>query len=268
MAGSGECCRAVSLVAKVLACRLQITGKKRIIIRIAGLVTWRRILDQEEIFHFICQELPHQHLDTIIESVEVALHESGKHLQSAYQEVPLVGPGPQSHHFMVQEALLRLAKNAGLSVSSQPTKPAGGHYALINSGTLKITTSIIAVDRPFPVRKAGFRQLLRQENAWLQALPQDLFNPPAQPLGPSESSLHALLLPCVDKWSSSGHGRLLGCIIAIPFSNSSAYHLWADVNDLRRHYDADGSEIEDIAYPTLRDRMRGAETEDGEKEVR
>jgi len=82
-------------------------------------------VNQEEICRFICQELPRHRLQSLLESIEAAFSKSDKYLKDNYQHVALVGPGPQSHHFMVQEALLRLPADGGFEVINRTTRPAG-----------------------------------------------------------------------------------------------------------------------------------------------
>ncbi|MCG6658519.1 hypothetical protein HOP52_12225 [Halomonas campisalis] len=224
-------------------------------------------MNQEEISRFICQELPRNHLQRVLESIEVAFNESDRHLKATYQEVPLAGPGPQSHHYMVQEALLGLPEDEGFEVSNQSTRPAGGHYALIRAGSLQVTTSIITMGRTPPIRDAGFRRLLALINKRLERQHPDLFSSSASPLGPSQDSLHALLLPYVAKWSETDHSSPVGMAVAVPYSDPrTGFHLFMDVNQLWQHYDEQGDGLEDIAYPTLRDRMRHAESRDQSEE--
>lgn len=223
-------------------------------------------MNQEEISRFICQELPRHHLQSMLESIEAAFNKSDRHLKATYQNVPLAGPGPQSHHYMVQEALLGLPGGEGFEVINRTTRPAGGHYALIRAGSLQITTSIVTVDRVPPVREAKFRRDLRVENERLQQQHPDFFAPFVPPFGPNEDSLHALLLPHSAKWTEGDHSSPLGYVIAVPYSDHrSRYHLWAEVGQLWQYYDEEG-ELPDVAYPTLRDRMRHAESEDQSEE--
>ncbi|WP_431025634.1 hypothetical protein [Halomonas sp. H5] len=219
-------------------------------------------MNQEDISRFICRELPRHHLQSMLESIEAAFNQSDRHLKETYQHVPLAGPGPQSHHFMVQEALLALPGDESFEVINRATRPAGGHFALIRAGALQITTSVVTIDRAPPVRDAKFRRDLRMENARLQQQHPDLFQPFVPPFGPNEDALHALLLPHTAKWSESDHGSPLGCVIAVPYSDHRArFHLWAEVDQLWQYYDEE-DDLPDIAYPTLRDRMRDAESED------
>lgn len=217
-------------------------------------------MNQEEISRFICQELPRHHLQRVLESIEVGFSKSDRHLKATYQNVPLVGPGPQSHHYMVQEALLGLPEAESFKVGNQATMPAGGHYALIRAGSLQITTSVIAMGRTPPIRDAGFRRSLALINKRLERQHPDLFSPSVSSLGPSHDSLHALLLPYVAKWSENNHSSPIGMSVAVPYSDPRAgFHLFMDVNQLWQHYDELSDGLEDIAYPTLRDRMRRAE---------
>jgi len=224
-------------------------------------------VNQEEISRFICQELPRHHLQRVLESVEAAFNKSDRHLKATYQKVPLAGPGPQSHHYMVQEALLGLPEDEGIDVINQATRPAGGHYALIRAGSLQITTSVITIGRVPPVRDAGFRRLLALINKRLERQHPDLFSPSASLLGPSQDSLHALLLPYVAKWTESDHSSPVGIAVAVPYSDPKAgFHLFMDVSQLWQYYDELGDGLEDIAYPALRDGLRRAESEDQSEE--
>ncbi|WP_413662505.1 hypothetical protein ACG1BZ_14905 [Microbulbifer sp. CNSA002] len=217
-------------------------------------------MDTEELCSFLCQELPRTHLDRLLGAVESAFHISNQHLTERFDKVPRSGPGPQSHHYHLQEALLNIPPGEGFSVTNQATRPAGGHYALVNAGALKLTASVITMDRAPAVRDARFRRDLRQLNERLQQQHPDLFNSPVPPFGPQEDSLHALLLPYTAKWSEADHSKPLACIIAIPHSdNSRHYHLRKDVSELWKYYE-EGGGVTDIAYPKLRDKMRAAET--------
>ncbi|MCH4811339.1 hypothetical protein [Vreelandella neptunia] len=221
-------------------------------------------LNKEELCRFICQELPSYRLQQMLESIEAAFQKSESHLKETYRHVPLAGPGPQSHHFTVQEALLSLPKDENFEVSNQVTKPAGGHYALVCAGSMQITTSVITMGRTPPIRDARFRRLLGLINKRLEKQHPDLFKASASPLGPSQEALHALLLPHTTKWTdSSDHSSPIGVAIAVPYSDPRAgFHLFIDVGQLWQYYSEAGDEVEDIAYPTLRDRMRRAENRD------
>lgn len=220
-------------------------------------------LNKEELCRFICQELPSHRLQQMLESIEAAFQKSDSHLKETYKHVPLAGPGPQSHHFTVQEALLGLPKDEKFEASNQATKPAGGYYALIRAGTMQITTSVITVGRTPPIRDAKFRRDLSRENERLEKQHPDLFKASASPLGPSQEALHALLLPHTTKWSESDHSSPICVTLAVPYSDPSAgFHLYMDVGQLWQYYNEVGDEIVDIAYPTLRDRMRRAENRD------
>lgn len=220
-------------------------------------------LNKEELCRFICQELPSHRLQQMLEGIEVAFQKSDSHLKETYKHVPLAGPGPQSHHFTVQEALLSLPKDENFEVSNQVTKPAGGHYALVRAGIMQITTSVITMGRTPPIRDARFRRLLGLINKRLERQQPDLFGISASPLGPSQDALHALLLPHTTKWSESDHSSPIGVTIAVPYSDPQAgFHLFIDVGQLWQYYSEAGDEVEDIAYPTLRDRMRRAENRD------
>lgn len=219
-------------------------------------------MNQEEICRFICQELPRHRLQSLLESIDAAFNKSDKHLKETYRHVPLVGPGPQSHHFMVQEALLSLPEGDGFQVINRATKPAGGHFALISAGAIKITASVVTADRVPPVREAKFRRELRQENARLQQQHPDLFEAFVPPFGPQDDAIHALLLPYATKWSDTDHSAPLSCIIAVPYSDDlNSYHLWVDVGQLWQYYGEEEGGLADIAYPKLRDRMRNAEAQ-------
>lgn len=219
-------------------------------------------MNQDDICRFICQELPRHQLQSLLESIEAAFNESDRHLRATYRHVTLAGPGPQSHHFSVQEALLRLPKGEGFEVCNQTTQPAGGHYALVRAGNLQLTTSVITMGRMPEVRDARFRLELRKMNERLEKQLPDLFDDSAAPLGPSQDSLHALLLPYTEKWTESDHSRPVGIAVAVPFSEPSAgFHMKVDVDQLWRYYDEPDDGLGDIAYPTLRDRMRDAENE-------
>lgn len=226
-------------------------------------------MNKEDICRFICQELPKHHLQNMLEGVEAAFNKSASDLKANYQRVPLAGPGPQSHHFMVQEALLSLTDDANFEVRNCSTRPAGGHYALIQAGVLQITTSVVAIDRKPPIRDAGFRLGLSLKNAKLEEQHPDLFEAPVEAFGPQENALHVLFLPYTAKWiSGNDHSFPLGYIVAVPYSNDlTRFHLRVDVNELWQHYDEDEADgLRDIAYPTLRDRMRGAESDDQTEE--
>ncbi|MFG6668190.1 hypothetical protein ACGK9R_13940 [Halomonas sp. HNIBRBA4712] len=221
-------------------------------------------LNKEELCRYICQELPRHRLQQMLESIEAAFLKSDSHLRETYKHVPLAGPGPQSHHFTVQEALLSLAKDESFEVSNQITRPAGGHYALVRAGGMQITTSVITMGRTPPIRDARFRRLLGLINKRLEKQHPDLFKAPASPLGPSQEALHALLLPHTTKWTDSNdQSSPIGVAIAVPYSDPRAgFHLFMDIGQLWPYYSEAGSEVEDIAYPTLRDRMRRAESLD------
>lgn len=221
-------------------------------------------MNQEQICRFICQELPKHHLQRLLEAIEAAFSRSNQHLKESYRNVPLAGPGPQSHHFMVQEALLDLTRDEGFEVVSRATRPAGGHFALVQAGAIKVTTSVVTTDRTPLVREAKFRRNLRQENERLRQQHPDLFEPRVPPFGPSEKSLHALLIPYAAKWlRHNDHSRPLSCIIAVPYSDhNSRFHLWKDVNELWQYYEVQEDGFLDIAYPKLRDSMRDAENRD------
>lgn len=220
-------------------------------------------MNQEEICRFICQELPRDRLQSLLESIEAAFSKSDKHLNDTYRHVPLVGPGPQSHHFMVQEALLDIPKDDDFEVINRSTRPAGGHFALVRAGSIQITTSVITLDRTPPIREAKFRRDLRQENERLRQQHPDLFQPFVPPFGANEDSLHALLLPYTAKWTERDHSRSLSCVIAVPYSDHpTSYHLWTDVSQLWQYYGEEEEALPDIAYPKLRDRMRDAENQD------
>lgn len=221
-------------------------------------------LNEEELCRYICQELPRHRLQQMLESIEAAFQKSDSHLKATYKHVPLAGPGPQSHHFTVQEALLSLAKDDRFDVSNQVTKPAGGHYALVRAGNMQITTSVITMGRTPPIRDARFRRLLGLINKRLEKQHPDLFKASASPLGPSQEALHALLLPHTSKWiDSNDHSSPIGVAIAVPYSDPRAgFHLFMDIGQLWQYYSEAGDEVEDIAYPTLRDRMRRAESLD------
>ncbi|MBT2787598.1 MULTISPECIES: hypothetical protein [unclassified Halomonas] len=194
----------------------------------------------------------------MLESIEAAFQKSDSHLKETYKHVPLAGPGPQSHHFTVQEALLSLPKDEKFEASNQATKPAGGYYALIRAGTMQITTSVITMGRTPPIRDAKFRRDLSRENERLEKQHPDLFSASASPLGSSQDALHALLLP-----HTSDHSSPIGVTIAVPYSDPRAgFHLYMDVGQLWQYYSEAGDEVVDIAYPTLRDRMRRAEKRD------
>lgn len=224
-------------------------------------------MNQEEISRFICQELPRHYLQKVLETIEAAFSKSDRHLKATYQQVPLAGPGPQSHHYMVQEALLRLPESESFEVRNQSTRPAGGHYALIRAGNLQITTSIITMGRTPPIRDAAFRRLLALINSRLERQHPDLFSSSASPLGPSQDSLHALLLPYVSKWSETDHSSPIGIAVAVPYSDPRRdFHLFMDVNQLWQYYDEQGDALEDIAYPKLRDSMRRVESAGPNKE--
>lgn len=219
-------------------------------------------MNQEEICRFICQELPRHRLQSLLESVGAAFNKSDKLLKETYRHVPLVGPGPQSHHFMVQEGLLALPAGEGFEVVNRKTKPIGGHFALVIVGSLRITASVLTIDRTPPVRDAKFRKDLSRENSWLQQQHPDLFEPFVPPFGPQDDSLHVLLLPYTAKWSEADHSAPLDCIIAVPYSdNLNRYHMRVSVDQLWQYYEEE-VEFEDIAYPKLRDRMRNAENQD------
>lgn len=219
-------------------------------------------MNQEEICRFICQELPRNRLQSLLETIGAAFSKSDKYLKDNYQHVSLAGPGPQSHHFMVQEALLRLPADGGFEVINRTTRPAGGHFALVSAGSLKITTSVIPKDRTQPVRDARFRRDLSQENRRLQQQHPDFFEPPVPPFGPQDESLHVLLLPYTAKWSEADHSVPLDCIIAVPYSDDlNRYHMRISADQLWQYYEEEAG-FEDIAYPKLRDRMRDAETQD------
>lgn len=220
--------------------------------------------NKEELCRYICQELPRHRLQQMLESIEAAFQKSDSHLKETYKHVPLAGPGPQSHHFTVQEALLSLPKDENFEVSNQVTKPAGGHYALVRAGSMQITTSVITMGRTPPIRDARFRRLLGLINKRLEKQHPDLFKASASPLGPSQEALHALLLPHTTKWTDSNdHSSPIGVAIAVPYSDPSAgFHLYIDIGQLWQYYSEAGDEVEDIAYPTLRDRMRRAESLD------
>lgn len=221
-------------------------------------------LNEEELCRYICQELPRHRLQQMLESIEAAFQKSDSHLKATYKHVPLAGPGPQSHHFTVQEALLSLAKDDRFDVSNQVTRPAGGHYALVRAGNMQITTSVITMGRTPPIRDARFRRLLGLINKRLEKQHPDLFKASASPLGPSQEALHALLLPHTTKWiDSNDHSSPIGVAIAVPYSDPRAgFHLFMDIGQLWQYYSEAGDEVVDIAYPTLRDRMRRAESLD------
>ena len=220
-------------------------------------------MKKEEIGRFICQELPRHHLQNMLASIEAAFSKSDRQLKDSYQKVPLMGPGPQSHHYMVQEALLNLPFDDTFEVVNYPTQPAGGHFALIRAGDLQITTSVITVGRKPPIRDAAFRRSLSETNKRLEREHPDLFRPCASSLGPSQDSLHALILPHTVKWTESDHSSPIGIVVAVPYSNPKAgFHFLEEVDQLWQYYDEADGGLEDIAYPALRDRMRRAEKGD------
>ncbi|MFV0278999.1 MAG: hypothetical protein ACK5HY_17720 [Parahaliea sp.] len=219
-------------------------------------------MNQEEICRFICQELPRHRLQSLLESIGAAFARSDKHLKETYQHVPLMGPGPQSHHFQVQEALLHLPAEDGFEVINRTTHPVGGHFALVCAGSLKITASVITTDRTPPIRDAKFRRDLSKENRRLQNQHPDLFGLFVPPFGPQDDSLHVLLLPYTTKWSEADHSVPLACIIAVPYCNDlNRFHMRVDAEELWQYYEEE-AQSEDIAYPKLRDRMRDAEGQD------
>lgn len=221
-------------------------------------------MNQEEICRFICQELPRHCLQSLLESIEAAFDRSDKQLKENYQHVPLAGPGPQSHHFQVQETLLRLPAENGFEVINRTTRPAGGHFALVCAGSLKITASVITTDRTPPIRDAKFRRDLSQENRRLHQQHPDLFEPFVPPFGPQDESLHVLLLPYTARWSEADHSAPLDCIVAVPYSDDlNRYHMRISADQLWQYYEEEPG-FEDIAYPKLRDRMRDAEAQDNE----
>ena len=168
-----------------------------------------------------------------------------------------------NYFYTMAEPDVILPKDEKFEASNQATKPAGGYYALIRAGTMQITTSVITVGRTPPIRDAKFRRDLSRENERLEKQHPDLFKASASPLGPSQEALHALLLPHTTKWSESDHSSPICVTLAVPYSDPSAgFHLYMEVGQLWQYYNEVGDEIVDIAYPTLRDRMRRAENRD------
>lgn len=217
--------------------------------------------NRDELCRFICQQLPRHHLNQLLEGIEVAFKNSDSHLKETFKHVPLAGPGPQLHHYTVQEALLGLQSGESFEVSNYSTRPAGGHYALIRAGSLLITTSVVTKDKAQPT-SAKHRREFSAINERLESQHLDLFQSVTPPLGPNDDSLHALLLPYTAKWTENDHSSPLGIVVAVPFSDPSAgFHLRISTNDLLQYYDEiDG--IGDIAYPKLRVSMRRDEERD------
>ncbi|MGQ7262916.1 hypothetical protein [Vreelandella sp. V005] len=216
--------------------------------------------NRDELCRFICQQLPRHHLNQLLESIEVAFQNSNSHLKT-FKHVPLAGPGPQLHHYTVQEALLGLQNDESFDVSNYPTKPVGGHFALISAGSLRITTSVMTIDKTQP-NSAKHRREFSAINERLENQHPDLFQLVTPPLGPNDDSLHALLLPYTAKWSESDHSSTLGVVLAVPYSDpSNGFHLRISTDELLQYYDEiDG--LGDVAYPKLRASMRRDEERD------
>lgn len=217
--------------------------------------------NREELCRFICQQLSRPHLNQLLESIEAAFKKSDTFLKETFKYVPLSGPGPQLHHYAVQEALLGLQAGESFEVSNYPTQPAGGHFALIRAGSLQITTSVMTQDKAQPT-SAKHRREFSAINERLENQHPDLFQSLTPPLGPNDDSLHALLLPYTAKWTESDHSSTLGVVLAVPFSDPSAgFHLRIGTDELLQYYDEiDG--LGDVAYPKLRASMRRDEGRD------
>ncbi|GAB2801555.1 hypothetical protein GCM10027040_31690 [Halomonas shantousis] len=215
---------------------------------------------KKELIQFVCSNLPKAVLLEAETRITQAFATSDEAARQRYKHVPLIGPRTQLRHFDVQEAILAMQEVEGATVANMPTKPKGGFYALIRAGHLCLTVTVCASDKT--VRESIFRQHLQSFNKRLDHHIGDLFYEVPPHLGPTEHTLHALIIPVANKKLTGDHTTPLSIVIAIPYSNGKGFHLVASLPEIYASYSEEDTTIQDTAYPKLRESMRRSE-EDG-----
>jgi hypothetical protein len=213
---------------------------------------------KEEILAYLRSQVPRSHFEEVKSVIPIAFEKAhGAALDLVH--IPQDRKRAQDRYSYLQDGLAGLQEQWASRVV--PTEPKGEFYTLLNTESVRLTAAV----KPWKkaIRPAKYRLNNSRLNKFLISPQLELLGE-GQPIFPSEKVLNAIIIPVAPP-RHMDQAKPLDIILAVPYFNSCLdYHVWHRLDDFIDGYENVDSSPVDLAWPTLRDRMRHAENLDEE----
>lgn len=210
---------------------------------------------KDQLIQYIASRTPAVFFQRVVEEIEAAHFAAHQHA-GTFEEPERYRVQPQLQHYRSNEALRKAAVEAGMEVAAPHTEPKGERFSLVACGEIRYGQICVPFNNRTP-RQAKHREAIAAVNEPLEPANTDLFSGPTEPI---PDGLGCLIV-AVRQHRRESQSVPFGVMVGVPYTNLRDWHLFVPVSEVMAAYHpAEQIEVPDLAFATLKRRLRGSES--------
>jgi len=209
---------------------------------------------KDQLIQYIASRTPAIFFQRVVEEIEAA-HFAAHQTATTFEDPERFRVQPQLQHYGSSAALRKAGLAAGMEVAAPHTKPKGERFSLVACGEIRFGQICVPFNNCIP-RSAKHRKVLASVNEALEPAHADLFS------GPTKAIPEGLgcLIVAVRQHKGESQSVPFSVMVGVPYTNLKDWHLFVPVSEVMAAYHpAEQIEVPDLAFATLKRRMRGSE---------